>query len=122
MSWMTPMKNASRHCVAVRGRIAAGRVMVELTLDVGEKAARPDPEEIRLHPLDAKLLLHEDEPSQRVLGRAQAPRRLEADVDAGPLAIIAQGAKHDQAHRKRGVDVFLAGRCLDEIRARLHRD
>src|ERR1700722_16163980 len=30
---------ASRHCVAMGGRIAPGRVMVELTLDVGQKPA-----------------------------------------------------------------------------------
>src|ERR1700722_19069164 len=68
---------ASRHRVAMGGRIAPSRVMVELTLDVGQKPARADAEEIRLHPRHAELLLHEDEPSKRVFGGAQAPRRLE---------------------------------------------
>src|SRR6202046_331630 len=112
MSWITPMGNASSHRVAVRGRIAAGRIMVELTLDVGQKAARPDAEEIGLHPLHAELLSHENKPGERILGGAQAPRRLEADVDAGALAIIAQGPQHHEAHWQRRVDVLLAGRRL----------
>ena len=50
--------------------------------------------------VEAELLLHQDEPGERVLGRAQAARRLEADVDAGALAIIAQRPHHHQAHRQ----------------------
>ena len=44
--------------------------MVELTLDIGKKTTCPDAEEVGLHPLHAKLLLHEDEPSERILSRA----------------------------------------------------
>src|SRR5580658_11078000 len=101
---------ASRHRVAMGGRIAPGRVVVELPLDVGQKAARADAEEVRLHPWRAELLPHQDEPGERVLGGAQAARRLEADVDADALAIIAERPYHHQAHRQGGVDVLLAGR------------
>src|ERR1700722_3775584 len=118
MSLMTPI-GPSSHRVAVGGRIAPGRIMVELTLDVGKKAARADAEEIGLHPRHAELLLHEDKPGERILGRAQAACRLEPDVNAGALTIIAERPEHHEAHRKSGVEVLLRGGRLEEVGARL---
>ena len=86
------------------------------------EAAGADAEQVVLEPRRAELLLHQDEPGERVLGAAHPARRLEADLEAGALAIVAQRPHHDEAHRQGGVDVFLAGRGLDEIGARLHRD
>src|ERR1035437_10906106 len=74
--------SSSRHRVAVRRGIASGRVMAELALDVAEQRARADAEEVVLHPLQAELFLHQDQPGQRVLGGAQAAGRLEADLEA----------------------------------------
>ena len=58
----------------------------------------------------------------RVLGGADAARGLEADVVARRVAIVAERAQHDEAHRQRRVDILLACRGLDEIGARLHGD
>ena len=51
-----------------------------------------------------------NEPGERVLGGAQAPRGLEADVDADALAKVAQGARHHKAHRQGRVHPPLPGR------------
>src|SRR5882757_9511441 len=53
MSLITPMGGPLRHRVAMGGRIAPGRVMIELTLDVGQKAACADAEKVRLLSLAA---------------------------------------------------------------------
>src|SRR6476661_10408511 len=93
--------------------IAAGHEMFELAFDIGQHRACADPEKLGLEPWPSKLLLHQDEPGERILGSAQAARRLEANFLAGKFLIVADGPDHDKAHRKRGIDVFLAGRGLD---------
>src|SRR5688572_6420025 len=82
---------ASRHRVAVERRVAAGDVVLELALDVGEQAAGAEAEEGRLHPVATELLAHEDQPGERILGGGDAAGRLEADLEAGALPVVADG-------------------------------
>lgn len=51
-----------------------------LPLDVSQQAAGAQAEEMGAQPLVAQLLLHQGEPHHRLLGRADAPRRLEAHL------------------------------------------
>ena len=48
--------------------------------------------------------------------------RAEAYLEAGPLLIDPDHAQHRQRHRQRGIDAFLAGGGLDEVRAGHHAD
>ncbi len=73
------VSQASGVTVERRG-VAAGDVVLELALDVGEHRARADAEQVGLQPGAAELLLHQDQPVHRVLGGAQAAGRLEADA------------------------------------------
>src|SRR5688572_623937 len=103
-----PRKNyTSRHRMPVIGRITSRGKVLELTFDVRQEAAGAEAEERRLHVLAAQLLLHQDQPRQRVLGLADAACRLEADAEAGLLPVLADGAHHHQRHRQRGVDRLL---------------
>ena len=60
------------------GAVEAGHMVLQLALDVAEESARPQAEPLRRKPQVAQLLLHEDEPVERLLRRAQAARRLES--------------------------------------------
>ena len=106
----------------VGGGIAAGGVVVELALDIGEQAAGADAEAGGVEPSGAELLTHEDLPDEHLLGAADAAGGLEADDLAGALVEGADGAGHHQADGQGGVDGFLAGRGLDEIGAGHHTD
>src|SRR5690554_7548199 len=58
-------------------------VVLELALDVGQQRAGAEPQQVGLEPAAPELLAHQDHPGHRVLRRAQAPGRLEADRLAG---------------------------------------
>src|ERR671919_681719 len=77
--------------------------------DVGEQRARAEAEQIRPQPAVAQLVLHQRQPVQRVLGGANPTGRLEPDQLTGALAVVANGACHDQTDGERGVDAFLSG-------------
>ena len=87
-----------------RGRIRAGHVVLKLALDVGQQRAGSQPEQARVQPVIAQLLFHQDHPVQGLLGRADAPRRLEAHLDAGALSVVADRPAHHQPDRRRRVD------------------
>ena len=109
------------HRVAVIGRIVPGQMVLELALDVGQQARGAEAEQLGLQPWPAELFLHQHQPVERGFCRGNAAGRLEADEIAGFLEIGADGAHHGEADGQRRVDAFLAGRGLDEIRARHHR-
>src|SRR5690606_19231686 len=88
--------------------VAPGDVVFELALDVAEQRGGANAEQVGLEPAVAKLLLHQGEPGERVLGSAQAAGRLEADGVASELAIVAQRAEHGERDGQRGVFRFLA--------------
>ncbi len=62
-----------------RRSVAARRPVLDLPLDVGEQRGSADAEQVRLEPGAAQLLLHQDQPVQRVLGGLEAAGRLEPD-------------------------------------------
>src|SRR3546814_8193354 len=80
------------------------RSVFELAFDVGQQARCADAEQVRLHPLDAQLFLHQHEVLQCRLGRTDPAGRFEADLEAGALGELADGAHHGQRHRQGGVD------------------
>ena len=67
----------------MRGGVATGDVVEQLSLDVGEQRAGPESEEAAVQPVAAQLLLHQEEPDERLLRRADAARRLETHLDGG---------------------------------------
>src|SRR5437868_4314189 len=99
----------SGHRLTMGRGVTAGDEMLQLPLDVGEERARAVPEQVRLEPPVAELLLHQIEILERRLRRANATRRLEADRVAGALEVFANHAAHDDAERQGGVHAFLAG-------------
>src|SRR5262249_6053797 len=72
------MTGFSSDRVAVEGRIAAGDMMLELALDVGEQAGGADPEQFWLQPFAPQFLLHQELVVQHVLRGRDAARGLEA--------------------------------------------
>src|SRR5690606_22163770 len=88
----------SGHGVPVRRRVPAGDVVLELPFDVAEERAGAEAEEVRAEPRVAQLLLHEDEPLERLLGGADPAGRLEADAIPGALVVLPDRAGHDQPH------------------------
>ncbi len=72
-----------RHGKVVGGGVSAGDVVVKLSFDVGEKSGGTDAEEIRLGPLHAQLLLHQDQPKQSVFRYADPSGRLETHFVPG---------------------------------------
>jgi len=86
------------------GGVYAGHVVLKLALDVGQQRAGPQPEQARVQPVIAQLLFHQDHPVQGLLGRADAARRLEADLNAGALGVVADRTAHHQPDRRRRVD------------------
>src|ERR1700748_2156010 len=96
-----------RHRMARDRRVAAGDEMFELTFDVAEKGAGADAEEVCLQPFAPKLLFHQDQPVEGVLGRTYAAGRLEADFEAGQREIVADRPAHEDAHPARRNDVLL---------------
>src|SRR5579883_871972 len=70
------------HRVMIGRRIASGGEIFELTLDIRQQATGADAKEVRAQPIVAKLLLHQNQPVERLLGRADAASRFEADLIA----------------------------------------
>ena len=62
----------SRHCEVVSGGVSSGDVVIELSFDVRQKARGADAEEMRLRPLHAQLLLHQNQPRDGVFRDADA--------------------------------------------------
>src|SRR5687767_3089243 len=89
-----PESAASGHWVAVRGAVAAGEVVLQLTFDVAEQRAGAKAEQLRAQVLRAQLLLHHQQPVQRLLGRLDAARGLEAHLLPRALVVLADGAHH----------------------------
>src|ERR1700730_7622374 len=114
--------SALRDRMAIFCRVSTRCMVGELPLDVSQHAADAKAEEIRMEPRVAKFLLHKRQPFERLLRRPDAARRFEADRRPGLLRILANGARHHQANRKRGIDGFLAGGGFDEIGAGHHGD
>ncbi|MNT79446.1 hypothetical protein D3C72_2187790 [compost metagenome] len=77
---------------------------------------------MRLQPVGAELFLHQRHVVERVLGVGDAAGGLVADLDAGFLSEPADHADHGQRGHEVGIDLFLAGRGLDEIGACQHAD
>ena len=69
----------------------------------------------------SQLVLHQRQPVRRLLGRANAARRLESHRHARPLGIVADAPHHHQRNRQRRVHAFLARRSLDKVRPGHHR-
>src|SRR5213076_1270002 len=112
----------SYHGMTVRRGVSPRDEVLELPLDVGEQRRGAEPEQVVAQPAIAQLLLHEDEPVERLLRLADPARRLEPDGVAGVLMVIADLPRHHHADREGGVHRLLAGGRLDEVRARHHRD
>src|SRR5438105_7980602 len=112
----------SYHRMPVCGRIAPCDKVLELSLDVGEQRRRAEPEQVVTQPAIAQLFFHKDEPVEALLGLADPARGLEPDRVTGALVVIADLPRHDHADGEGGVDGLLTRGCLDEVRARHHRD
>src|SRR5579859_6857529 len=108
--------------VAIVGGVAAGGVMLELALDIGEHAAGAEAEKFGVEPGIAEFFFHQREPFERLLGSANAAGRLEANSEASLQGVFANGARHDEANGKGGVDGFFAGGSFDEVGAGHHGD
>src|SRR6266704_59408 len=112
----------SDHWMTVRRGVSPRHEVLELPLDVGEQPRSAEPEQVVTEPAIAQFLFHEDEPVEGLLGLADPARRLEPDRVAGALIVIADLTRHHHADGERGIDRLFAGRRLDEVRARHHRD
>src|SRR5262249_54191402 len=86
--------------VAVRRRVPAGRGGPGRALDVGEQRPRPEPERVGWAPPAAELVLEGGGPLERLFRGADSSGRLQADQLARALAIVADGASHDQPDRQ----------------------
>lgn len=104
------------------GGVAAGGMVVQLALDIGQQAAGADAEAAGRQPGSAQFLPHEDLPGEGLFGAADAAGGLEADDLAGAFVIAADGARHHQTDGQGGVDGFFAGGSFDEIGAGHHAD
>ena len=91
------------HRDVMGGGIAAGGMVMQLALDIGEQAAGADAEAAGSQPGSAELLPHEDLPGEGLFGAADAAGGLEADDLTGALVIAADGAGHHQADGQGGV-------------------
>src|SRR5436189_482985 len=110
------------HGHAMSGRVATGHEVLELSLDVGEKRAGTDAEQIRFEPAVTQLVLHEVHVLQDVLCAANSSGRLEADGVTSLLVILADHSSHDERESEGRVDALFACRGLDEVGPRLHGD
>ena len=97
-------------------------MMLELALDIGEQARGADTEQIRLEPVAAQFLLHQELIVEHVLCRRDSAGRLEADLVAGALLIHPDHPQHRERHRQRRIHALLAGGRLDEVGAGHHAD
>src|SRR5690606_19194741 len=88
----------SRHRLAVSRSVPARDEMLDLPFDIRQERARAKPEKIGDQPRVAQLLLHEDEPRQRLFGVPDPPCRLETDAIPRQLEIIPDGPRHGQSH------------------------
>jgi len=93
----------------VLGGVAAGDVILQLALDVGQQAGSPESEQLRLHPCAAKFFFHQDQPGNRVFGGAKSARWFESDLVSGSLAIVANGSRHDETDGQSCVFCFFSG-------------
>src|ERR1043166_4055315 len=103
--------------MAVCSAVPPGRMMLQLTLDVGEQAAGPEAEQLGPEPAIAQPLLDHREPVERLLGTADPTRRLEPHEIPGAVTVFANLPRHHDAEGQRGVDALLAGGRFDEIGA-----
>ena len=75
-----------------------------------------------MQPGVAEFVFHQGEVDQRVLGLGDAACGFVADLEAGAVLVVADGADHGEGDGEGGVDAFLAGRGLDEIGPGHHAD
>src|SRR5690606_34898395 len=98
MAWyrsrMFMVRARSCHCVAMSRRIAAGQMVFELTLDVGEQTGRAKAEQVWFQPTTTELLFHQDQPVERGFRRRNAACRFEANLEACTLGIGSDRAGH----------------------------
>src|SRR5580698_5461022 len=105
--WQRPCELRDR--MSILGRIATGRMVLQLPLDIAQQPARTKTKKLSADPRLPKLFFHHGQPVRRLFGSANPPGRLEAHSHPCLLRIFADGAGHHKAHRQRGVDRFFAG-------------
>src|SRR5256885_857806 len=109
----------SSDCLAVR--MPPAGMVLKFPLDTRKHAADAKAKNSRFKPQTPDSLLHRGKPVERLLGGANAARWLEAHRHSRFLRVLANGARHDQADGKRGIDGFFARRCFNEVRSGHHR-
>src|ERR1022692_2960178 len=82
------------HCMAMRRGIAAGYKMLELAFDIREQSRGAEAKQRGRQPVVAQFLLDQDQIRERLLRGTDAAGRLESDLNAGTLGIVADGARH----------------------------
>src|SRR3954453_584946 len=92
--------------------VAAGGQLLALHEQVVEQARRAEAEQVGVEPLLPRGLLDHHEVADRVLGRADAAGRLDADPAAGAGVEVAPRLEHDQRDRRRRGRRHLAGAGL----------
>ena len=87
-----------------------------------KQAARPKAKQLCSQPRWAQLFFDHRQPVNGLLRGAYAARGFESDRHSGLQGVLTDGASHHQANRQRCVGWLFAGRSLDEVSARHHRD
>ena len=75
--------------------VAAVNEVIQLALNVIQQCRCAHPEQVRLCPFVAELVLHKRQPHQGVLSAANASSRFEADFEVGSLIVVANSANLD---------------------------
>src|SRR3954468_22910862 len=96
------LRSSSVNGEVVRALIPAGLLLAELHEDVVQERRRADAVAVRREPVGAERLVHEDQMLNRVLRRAHATRRLEADHAPGFVMHVADRLEHAKGDGKRG--------------------
>ena len=68
------------HWELVRSSVSAGYVVEDLPLNIGEEGRGPKPEKVPVQPVVAKLLFHQNQPTESVLGGTDTASRLEPNL------------------------------------------
>src|ERR1700688_4956033 len=98
-----------RNWMTILRRIASGRIVFKLPLDISQQPTCTKSKKLRPHPRLPQFFFHHGQPVGRLFCRTNAAGRLETHSHSRLLGVFADGASHYQTHGQRGIGGFFAG-------------